>query len=477
MKKSRLAGLFVLVGAGLTVNCSSGGSGESVSSLQAADSRGPEADKAGDHDRDDRDRDHDHHEDASCSISKEGPSAYNLAFTETHKVDGGRLSITRTFKVDETTGDWLATSRLALNDHPILASTIDTKVDHSFHATFDYGRPVSGPRHVDVTSTDGQTATAVVDGKPTLAFPVSKSGAPPRVRFENGKPVPANEISDGELDEEVRRLAGDAAREFEPCLKDKVAAAAAAFGVPSSIVALALRPAAAATSLTQTPVGPIQGINNGLCASAQLGVGLAWGGCIAGGAAASTGCGPLAWLCVAVTVVGCTAGAIGTSAAVANTSVCCPVNCDPGAFDPFCCSEHDQCFDVGFPQCCANGSACGSECCAPNVKCVGGTCCEPGAECGNTCCDNGNGLGGVCVDAATSTCCMPPNERCSVSACCNPNEICTPGPDLRGLCVPVPPTPPTCRPGLLSCKVNEDCPVVNQFVPACIEGCCIDTPN
>ena len=470
MKKSGLAGLFVLVGAGLTMNCSSGGSGESVSSTQAADSRGHEGDKGDDHDRDDRD----HDEDNSCSISREGQNAYNMAFTETHKVEGGHLSLTRAFEVDETTGDFLATSRLALNDHPIFVSSVDTKVDHSFHATFDYGRPFSGPRHVDATSTDGKTATAVVDGKPTMAFPVDKSGAPPRVRFENGRPVPANEISD-ELGEEVRKLGADVAREFEPCLKDKVAAAAATFGVPSSTVALALKPAAAAMSLTQPPVGPIQGINNGLCLSAQVGVGLVWGGCIAGGAAASTGCGPLAWVCVIVTVGVCTAGAIGASSVVANTSVCCPTNCDPGEFAPFCCLTNQQCLSSPFPTCC-NGAACGSECCAAGVKCVGGgTCCKPGAECGSKCCDDGMGVGGVCLDAATGNCCMAPNTPCAVSACCTPDETCTPGPDLRGLCVP---KPFSCPAGVMSCKVPADCPVVNNFAPSCDpQGCCTTQPK
>jgi hypothetical protein len=355
-----------------------------------------------------------------------------------------------------------------LNDRPLFVSSVDTKVDRSFRATFDYGRAFSGPKHVDIVSADGKIATAVVDGRPTLPFLVDKSGAEPLVRFENGKTIPGNEIVDPELAKESGKLIEDVARDSEACLKGKVAAAAA--GTPIRAVTANVR-AAAAVSLTQDPVGTFSGISGTQCALAQLGVGVAYRGCLGGGAAASAGCGPLAWGCVIAVVVGCTAGAIGASAAVANNAVCCPSDCNKGDFSPNCCDDRGECMNNGT-QCCENGSACGAECCAPNIKCVGGaTCCKPGAECGSACCDDGKGLGGVCVNAATSTCCLAPNTPCSVSACCAPGEICSPGPDLRGLCTPG----PACLSGVVACPDGSvtNCPVdLHEGSSTCVDGCC-----
>jgi hypothetical protein len=139
MRKSGLSGLFVLVSAAMTVNCSSGNGGETVSDSQGAVSQAVAAghEKADQHGGDD-DRDHEHvrcDADDSCSITRISTDVFDLTFSETHNVDGGRLSLVRNVRMDASTHQFQATSRLALNGRQIYLSSVDTKtIDQSFHA-------------------------------------------------------------------------------------------------------------------------------------------------------------------------------------------------------------------------------------------------------------------------------------------------------------------------------------------------------
>jgi hypothetical protein len=464
MRNAGLAGMLLL-GSVATVGCSSG-SEERPPSSRTAQLIVPTAAHCDGGDRE--------HEIESCSISV--PSSNVIVLSFSNKLDDGRVSLSTTLTNDVKAHEFQWTQRFQVQGHEIFRRVFDLKADKSFQETVDYGAHFSGPKHVELSSADGKTATALVDGRATLPFSLVKADAASILRFTNGKPVPVDELHGEDLKEDARKLFQDAEQDHAACFKPKIDEAAAEL-VAANASTPSLVPRAAALSLTQTPSSQFPGaaFESVLCAASYTGgVAAVFFGCGLLVTAVGSACGPFALVCDVVGLVGCGIAALETGKTIEGSNLCCPRNCtNSGNTDTdLCCDSEGECMSAGF--CCEHGSACGDECCAPNIKCIGRgasqTCCKPGAECGGACCDNGNGFGGTCINAATSTCCMPPSVQCFNSGCCAPTETCTPGDHGQGVC-----TPSTSPCSLGACVGSDvtNCPVDPvQGETVCTNGCC-----
>jgi hypothetical protein len=345
-----------------------------------------------------------------------------------------------------------------------------TAAENGFALTVDFDAGVRGIRHLELTSTDGVTASGVVDGRALAPFAIG-GGSPPT--FLDGGKVP-----NVKMKPLLRRVL------------HKAAACAATDASPS--------------------VGPQPLISS--CDLCNAGCGLAFAGCGVGvllSAAAGVGIPTLG-----LNAANCEKALFDCAHACAKGSACCPVPCAGGhgiaIGDSVCdatCSEGAVC--CGGPahpdgMCCdSNASCCGPFC----IDTTTGQCANPntGAYCqfghGDLCSDASTpgpfafccpddkpvcrdlaqhlccpqGAGAVCtIDGepgccppetpycssgtaagccAEPVCCDPPQSKCG-STCCDPlTQVCT-----DGVCTEAPPDVVIDQPSDGD-HVNEDTPI------------------
>lgn len=359
----------------------------------------------------------------------------------------------------------LAISRPNATTSPLLDVAAQTDSTGGIQITLNYGTGFQGVRQVVLSSTDGKTMTAVIDGRTTKPFSVGAD--PGSVHFTDGSALPQLTV-DPTLRAAITRLIQKAGQTAASC---------------TSVHGSSL-PAGEFDRLADLSGFPTQ---EGL---PDVGVvSLACIGCDDGCTHTNTICSLTAIGSCAFTFgIGC--GALATCIAEyygckvvcrAPGNSCCPVWC-PGNGD-LCCAQDLKCtidrdsylrccptalFCAGIccfdneechgNICCAIGSgpACGSKCCAsPNQICAdptAGLCCAPGevnfngsccpqsGVCGNTCCV------GNCIDPTTSNCC-PSLYRACGTACCDVDAGC-----INGACCP---PPQTC--GSVCCPSGQVC--------------------
>jgi hypothetical protein len=308
---------------------------------------------------------------------------------------------------------------------------IERGIEGSFTLTLDYSRPLRGVRHVVITSSDGGTATALVDGRATLPFVI---GPNPRVVFPNGQRAPDVILPKG-LSHAVEGLLKGVARESETCFM-------------GAVTKLGLQdPTAPLAALASEPdFGHFSDTYGSLdCWACKGSCYTAAAACVYA-ASAGAACGPLAWLCIPAILVGCLIGET-TCDKRCNNEICCPKECGGTNFEPACCEESETCLSTQTQLCCSSGktrcgTGFGAQCCSAGEDCLpnadpGNKCCAPGHGCGSVCCSELQ----VCADPARSLCCLPANV-CN-GDCCDATEVCK-----NGACVPTqtnePPTPEEC---------------------------------
>jgi hypothetical protein len=359
----------------------------------------------------------------------------NLSLSQVHRSSPSGGS------VDEVT--------VKLDDKEIYHVVTKVESNGAFTIDIDYAPPLTRVKHVTITSTDGKTAVAVVDGKQTLPYEIKPN---PDVRFPNGKAAPEVNVPPG--------IATKAAALFQKAGSES---AACWQGAQSG------EPRLESKSFSLKAAGPDFGHRSDPqdsleCISCIIGCDTAAAGCIAGAASAGGFCGPFLWICIPVGIGVCVAAGYGCKVGC-DAAACCPETCG----EDLCCNNDEECLSPQTGMCCSEGTnpcggGAGAECCDASDICLpngelGGKCCPSNERvCGDVCCD----LLSKCVDPTRSLCCVGGTE-CG-DTCCQIGEICS----ADDKCI-VP--EPTCD---VACATKADCPGPDQV---CVENCCRVEPK
>ena len=127
-----------------------------------------------------------HHDVGTCSVD-ESSTQRVMTFATKEDCDDGALEWND--RLVTSLVDGTITDDVTINWHnrEIFHSVRRFRPDKSYEITTDYAPPLTGVRHVVVSSTDGTQATALVDGRATRPF-VPAPGVV--VRFLDGKRAP-----------------------------------------------------------------------------------------------------------------------------------------------------------------------------------------------------------------------------------------------------------------------------------------------
>jgi hypothetical protein len=421
---------------------------------------------------------------AECSAKRDGDEIVlkfssgrhrPLRLTSTHREARGSTST--------------STVTVYLGDRQLWRLLAERQADGSFTLTIDYSRPLRGVRHVVISSSDGATATAVVDGRATLPFQMSP--APAVAFFPNGQRAPDVVIPKG-LSQAIEHLLRDAKRDAAECFSARIDD----LGGSNESTPL--------SALASTPdFGHFSNpeefdhcwLCRGFCAATFT-------ECVMLAVGVGSLCGPFAWACIPAGIALCTAGVLACVdlCDADGESVCCPTLCREQPVRS-CCHAHGDGSGVGQETCLNSqiGLCCGFEktpcggvqCCALGEECLpdadpGQKCCSPGQGCGSVCCPDVL----ACVDPAQGLCCLP--DLVCNGTCCGFDEMCE-----NGQCVPADPpelpTPLDCaqrgeaqlgEDGLgIPCQSDAACPCQSPapgddpVCGLCTSSCCLNPPR
>ncbi len=395
---------------------------------------------------------HDHDQDAAgaCTVAETSTQRV-MTFDTKEDCDDGALEWHD--QLLTTLADGTITDEITIKWHhrEIFHTRRSVSADKSYEITTDYAAPLTGVKHVVVSSADGHLATALVDGRVTRPF-VPAPGAD--VRFLDGKRAPEVRVPPP-LERAARKLFERAPRAEATCLRAKM-------GEPQPPPPLGISVLALPSSDHGHPPESDTHLDPG-CLLLLGGEYYAYGNCLAA-SAAGLACGPLAWICVPGIALACSLALVAALDLDNDSSLCCPAKCGGTNFTPTCCEKGDRCLSEGRSLCCAEEKVpChGTECCNQGDSCLAnGTCC-PAANhpCGTVCCDQLE----TCTDPVAGTCCPRPcgNKCCTITEACDfsTNE-----------CIALP--PPAC----ISCTVKADCfDKFGEHGVCDVDGCCKETP-
>jgi len=321
----------------------------------------------------------------------------------------------------------------------------------SYEFTTDYAAPLTGVKRVVVSSADGTTATAVVDGRATRSF-VPAPGVV--VRFPDGKRAPEVKVPTF-LQRAASKLFVRAPSAAATCVQDEMNSPP-----PSKLESVK------ALALSGGDLGHPPGSDTRLdpaCLLLIAGEYYAYYQCLS---ASSLGllCGPFAWACVPGIVVACSLALVVALDVANDSKFCCPAVCGGSNFLPTCCEDGEKCLSEQRSLCCDDSKVpChGTQCCNQGDACLAnGTCCPSDRDaCGSVCCDALE----VCTDPATGTCCPRPcgNRCCTILQACDFST---------NSCITL---PDTCTTQV--CAQKEDCLASGETRMICKDNCCVVDP-
>jgi hypothetical protein len=302
----------------------------------------------------------------------------------------GSLLLSKRMTFTLTTGDAVDSTVISRNSVPLVTVESHRSRQGSGTTVFDYGSPFTGIKHAEVSTSDGNSFVALIDGKSTVTF---TSGSDLRsVRFQDGTAIPVVGSTEPTLIDQMTTL-------FNQMVSS---------GVTNC----------ATTTNTLRPFDTFPGCDD--CSLACGGETLL---CLENAAVDAAACAAVFWLlapvCAGVSFAGCDKQANDcTDACSAPGHPCCPTFC-PGNH---CCGQGTVC--CGPTGCCTPEECCGNFCCSVNQKCVDpnrGICCatNDGPVCGNTCCPAGQ----FCADPGTQLCCANGTVLCG-NSCCPAGQLC-----------------------------------------------------
>lgn len=418
----------------------------------------------------------------------------------------GQLSIARSARAGKS-GPLVTELEVTLGRRRLFHHEMEQSAGGTLRTEWIFERPIRGLHRAIITSMDGVTAVATVDGRTSLPFLLDSSTP---FAFADGGAAPAVRLS-RPLQKAVAALIEESGQEAAACWERKLrhGHVREEAGAPSPGGAGDVDP-----NFDPGHVGDVP--FSAPCFLELAGCERVWEACVGVLAWASTLCGPWAGACTIGSIAACTTAWGLCHDGIARGPACCPRDCGSSFMDYECCAEGETCLNANANLCCSPGHApCrGAECCAEGKSCcrdpVSNTdqccqgeefcspvgCCTTERVCGETCCGDSE----VCFAPLTSTCCArgqlcgsaccatdplgTPVELCAdpsqslccplsaavcAGSCCAIGEVCTPD----GCAQP----PDTCSVGL--CPAGQsDCDAIPSDTPLlCLNGCCILVPT
>lgn len=356
-----------------------------------------------------------------CGVSRDQNSQV-IQFTKSL----GSLVLSQRVTFTSSTGDAVDTTVISRNSTPLLTMELHRSRQGSGKTVFNYGSLFTGIKHAEVSTSDGNSFVALIDGKSTGTY--TRGSDLGSVRFQDGTLIPA-------------------VGSTEPGLVDQITAL-----FDQMVSSGATNCAAGTDTLRPFDTFPGCDVCTLKCGGELL---LCEKGAAIDAAACAAVCIFLSPICAGVSFAICDKIANDcTDACNAPGHACCPTSC-PGNH---CCGEGNVC--CGPTQCCAAEACCGNFCCSVNQKCVDpnqGICCatDAGPVCGNSCCSAGQ----FCADPGRQICCPPQTVLCGLG-CCPTGQLCI----NNSVC---------CDPGSSNCG-GQCCPA---GVPCIIDVCCAPPGN
>jgi hypothetical protein len=87
-----------------------------------------------------------------------------------------------------STGDAVDSTMISRNSVPLVTVELHRSRQGSGTTVFDYGSPFTGIRHAEVSTSDGNSFVALIDGKSTATF--TRGSNLSSVRFQDGTVIP-----------------------------------------------------------------------------------------------------------------------------------------------------------------------------------------------------------------------------------------------------------------------------------------------
>jgi hypothetical protein len=178
----------------------------------------------------------------------------SLKFSTVRLTRFGKLVLNHEVNVDLTASEWRDEESVTPNGREISRTITEAVVTgatpsptFSVVTTSSYAKPFEGMRNVQMTSVDGKTAVAVIDGRTSLPFE-ARAKLPLDIKFKDGKRVPLLTLEGEGFRKEYEQLLFEAAREAKICWEAKSAAPITIGSGKPATVAL-LRADAATNSL------------------------------------------------------------------------------------------------------------------------------------------------------------------------------------------------------------------------------------